>query len=1163
MAQTPQFLGPDGVYRSDYSYSTTVESQFLSGTIDPDTVFMQISIFGQPFVDDPDLVTFEGSVFQIPNPSKYPEGLRIFPGENNIQVRSITTTGEVSTPAEVRIRLLQDSDLGVVADAPTGIRIERQDQTVKITLNGLTVDPNVQGYNYYCTTQPGGGTIGYSRINPTMVTDPDDVTENLTTLGTLEVDSRVAVDSNGDALADPLMFRVTGDQEDRTGEVIQADFNQRLEIPESASQFRSTVQVDQVDQVFYYAFTHQRAAGFTSANPAVPNGDFAATPNTDPLYYAATAVYYDPDNRTQFESPFSIEVPGAPLTVTPVVGGLPEVTRQIIVRDTVSAIYRSNDQIRVDPGSVERDVFIDPFSSEAERLRFIMDFLHRAQSFSTLLEIDDPNNTGFSIPVQQSSYKLALGQAFHMRDVRQVQTLIDMAFDKLASNRGIVRKTGKRSRGEVTFFLTSRPTKSYTIAIGTDMPAGSYTARTTSSSVIDAGNIAQYYDATTGTYRVKSYARMTASGASGNISTGQIRTVPRLPELNVTNEDAFFGGTDQETNRQLAVRCDYKLASVDSGTRWGYWQTVADIAGVEEVQIVQAGNALMERDYDTDYQKHTGGKVDIWVRGEQESSVTDTFAFAFETKYDVVFEPWGNPQDLIFRAVDQALSPENPIIEMLDCPTCLPPAGMRNATTGKEFVLTGVQYLSYDTIQLDAQSNDPNDIGVTDIVTGDYRYRTSSDFTLLRQPVIEVTEMVGQTGYTGTLDPSLYTLYRLDSPLLLGRSSEDTAFVRVSSDQQIGNVLTVPDEDHIILAFEIEYLDFLGVNVLTIVITNDDGSVTYSGPGTIAPDYRIIDSTDNQTPVGIQRTETSTIPSGSIILVTYEHDENFTIAYTTNSIIGVVQNALANFRHITADVLAKWALQSAINLAGTVVLKPGTGNTAQVTKDQVDKDIRTRITNLFNGLGMSDAVHPSDVIAAIEAAVRVDYVVTPLTLMARADDSMVLMEFLDTSESNDLFKVESWSSDTVDVYLVLDPLNSSTTTGGGPTNEYRSVFQDETRLTIIDTVPNSAGVPVNQAVGNAFIIGNGGLVIPDYNDDVTLQLLYPTMTEDQRAEEARIMSANRVVLTVETTDSPTEHSYNVTYWVEGDDSVGSIRPATVEYLVPGDLNFIYDEEAIA
>ena len=118
-------------------------------------------------------------------------------------------------------------------------------------------------------------------------------------------------------------------------------------------------------------------------------------------------------------------------------------------------------------------------------------------------------------------------------------------------------------------------------------------------------------------------------------------------------------------------------------------------------------------------------------------------------------------------------------------------------------------------------------------------------------------------------------------------------------------------------------------------------------------------------------------------------------------------------------------------------------------------------------------------------------------------------------------------------------------------------------MIIIDTVPNSSGVPVNQAVGNVFIIGNGGLVLPDYNDDVTLQLLYPTMTEDQRAEEARVMSANRVVLTVETTDSPTEHTYNVTYWVEGDDSVGSIRPATVEYLVPGGLNFIYDEEATA
>ena len=1159
MPETPKFLGPDGTLREDYSFSTTIESHFFTGTIDADTVFMQISVFGQPFEDDPDLITFEGTQFIVPNPAKYPDGLRLFPGDNTIQVRSVVTSGATSNPANLDVRLIQDSDTGLIYEAPTGIYTERGDQIVTVILDGLD-DDSVQGYNFYASTQPGGGTEGYSQINTKLVIDVADVEETLTTLGTLSVDAQILTDSNGDPVADPLMYRVEGSQENITGTVLQRDYNERLEIPESATQVRTAMTISSVGKQKKYEFVHARSAGFNSSPyPAIPNGDFAATPTTDPLYYVATAVYYDSDRRLEVESPFSIEIPANPLVVTPVVGAFPTVSRQAIVRETINSIYRSNPDVAVQPGAVLRDTFIDPFSSEAERIRFILDFLHRAQSFATLLEIDDPQNSGFSIPVQQSSYKLALAQAFFLTDIRQVQNLINMCFDKLAANYGVIRKTGTRSRGELTFYLKSRPNRSYLIPLGTQVPGSSVTARTTSVARIDLDNLATYFDATTNTYRVKAFAQVTSPGTAGNVAEGQFRTVPSIPDLFVTNEDSFFGGTNQETNRQLATRAQYSIASVDSGTDLGYWSTVAKIPGVVELKVISSGEEYMERDLDANG-VHKGGKVDVWVRGDNPASVTDTFAFTFETRYDVQFEVIGDPQDLIFRAVDSNLSEDFPIIEMLDYPSHNPRIGFRNASKGTYFVLDDYTFLSYDTIQLSSEFNDPATIAVTDVIMGDYRYRTSNQFVLLRQPVTEVTAMTGQTGYTGALDPSLYTLYRIQSPLLLGRSSMASDYVQVSSDDRVGQIISVPDEEHVLIGEAVDYLSFLGVNPLSIVVKDkNDTSIIYNSPDTADPDYRIIEDPDPRVPTGIQRTETTQITSGTEVLIDYEHDENFTIEYKTNSIVGVVQSVIDGMRHITADVVVKLALGTSVDIAGTNVLVKGTTANPATPRDQIDQQVRTRVSNKFNTLRMKNALGQSDVITEIKKVVQVDDVLVPLTKLARADGSMVLRESLDTSAAEDLVQIMAWSTDTVHTYLVEDQLSSSTTNGGGPDNEYRAVIQDDVAMNLQTTIPNSAGVPLKLDPNNTFIIGSGGLIIPGYSDLDTLRLQYPTMTDTELYAQAVLITADRILVTVEANDSPTNHQYAVTYIVSGDTGARKIIPKDVEYLVPGDQSYVYDE----
>ena len=1146
------FLCPDGASRSDFVFTTDVEYRFFIGSCPADTAYMQISVLGSPMEDDPDLITFEGDSFIIPNPTKYPNGMRLLPGQNLIEVRAIRTSGSITPTSSIQATLSQDDAL-LLFTAPTGLRVDRENGFVRFVIESDNMGDAFQGFNVYASPDPGG-TTGYIKLNPTLITDIYTTEEVVTPLGELQVDAAIALDENGKPLADPLYFRVTGEQEDRSGNTLQMDINERMAVSEVSRHLRTTLLLESVSKKTYCAFEHQRNAIYTTpGRSTIPNSILAGTPVTDDLYYVATAVYYDPTTLREYSSPFSVEVTGKPLAVTPQVGTFPATSRRRILNELTQSIHRSNPHVAVQPGSVLRDVFIDPMSSESQRLRFILEFLHAAQSFTTLLAIDDPTGSGVSIDSNLSPYKQALGQAFYLSNTLEVQALIDMCFGKLAHNLGVSRRLGTRARGEVTFYTTTRPTQTITIPQGTVVTGGGREFKTTSVARIPATLSAQYYDSGTGTYRVRAYVRDSIFGSSGNLSSGQLTSFSGsgLSSVSVTNEAATFGGLDRENNTALAIRAMGALASVDSGTLRGYEQTVASMAGVVESKVVVAGDSLMKRDYDYTLGQNRGGKIDIYVRGLQLSTVTDTFAFSFETAYDVVFETVGDPQDLIFQAQDQTLSEDNPIIEMLDFPERTPSLGLRNASTGDQFVLDDLEILSYDTIQISSEFNDPADIDVTDVITGDYRYRTSLQFVPTRQPVDSVITMEGSDGtYLSSAD---YTLYRLDDPLVLGRSSTASNYIQVDTASRIGAVLQVEAEEHIIIGDNIEYLFMLGANKLTIVVKDSEGTV-FDGPEGSKPDYRIITPEDAQTTFGIQRTEDTEITSGQEIFIDYSHDENFTIQYMTNSLIGTTQDSLEADRHLTADIIVKEATKTAVDISATIVLTSG------ANVETVENEIRNKLVNLFNSLQLGVALRHSDVLEQIDSTAGVSYVVVPLTRLARQEGSLVIREKLDTSESEDVLFIESWSSDLVHSYLIEGPLSSATLNGGGEGNEYRAVQEDGLDLVLETVIPNEAGQPLQKSAGKCFIIGTGGVTIPGYNDDDTVASAYPKMDQNERYEQSMSMTQNRVLVTVAASDSPTNHTYEVTYYVGDDQGVGNIEPEAIEYLTAGNFDFIFDED---
>lgn len=1152
-ALTPVALGPDGVSRTTLVFSTTMGSRFFQGTMDASTIDMEVSINGSGFSNDSDFILFEGTSWMVPNPAAYPEGLDLLSGTNVILVRAIGLSGSMSDPARIEATVVQESDIGVVAEPPTNISVMRKDQSVVLQVEGFDDVESFQGFNFYASQFSGGGDTGYQRVNLELVTESA-ITQESESLSVDQVDVDVPLTNNGQPLVDPLFFRTLGQQEDQEGTVLSSSFNALLEVPEFASAIRVTTSIESVRTIQVYSFEHNRKGTPNGTPKTIAVSAFASTPPDELLYYVVTAVFFDPVSNVEFESSFSQEVVGRPTKVTATLGTFPAVARSQIVRDYITSVVRSNPQIRVEEGAPLRDVVIDPFATEAERVRFILDFLHRARSPSQLLTIDDPSGTGVSSDVSSTPYKVALKQAFRLTNNADVQALIDSAFEAYASNLGVFRRPGRSSQGEVTFFTRTRPTRTILIPLGSVVSGGGQSFRTTQSASIPLNQIASFFNPVTGRYQVTVAVRAVGTGSVGNIGAGQIRRVESsIPGLSATNTAAMFGGQDVETNLQLVERARNRLSSVDSGTKQGYQQTAADVAGVVRVAVVGAGDPLMQRDLDSEG-VHRGGKVDIWIQGTNLATVSDTFAFTFEIAQDIQFNVVGDPTNLEFVAVDPELSEDNPIVEMLD----VPEAGFefRNVSTGDTFNLSGVTVTAFNAIRLDTSLAQPIP-SLTDVVLGSYRRRVGSTFTLTRQPVNEIVSVTGAV--SGQLPDSAVELFQLDSPLANGRSSLAGDFLAIqgftdSSGNMVpsGDLITVTSEPHVLVGNYAVSLNNLGAVFLTVRVFNEDRSVEYRGPNhpSGVSDYNIILG-DQTRPLAIRRVEGGALPSGSRVLVDYSHDENFSVVYRTNLVVSTTQKAVDAQKHETADVVVKDAIPVPVDIQATVILNQGQ------TAEDVDPRLRTNMENFIRNLRLGDPVRQSDVVNVIENTNGVSYVVLPLTRMVPQRGSQVTREALDTDLAANALSLPALSTSSVLVWLLRSGLRFATTNGGGPETAFRGVFQDDVEMELLSGNATLSSLPIRPS--RAFIVGSSGISIPGYSDDATLTAAGFT-TPEQREAQRKALTANRVLVSTTTSGSPVNHDYTVSYIVGEDAGAKDIDPSPTAYIASGEFLFTYDED---
>jgi hypothetical protein len=1139
MTTAPQINYFDGTGTTSHLVVTTnLYNLILSGYVDQNTVDIQIDINGSGFVSDPTLIGLTIPIFTIPNLASLPNGLPLERGLNTIRLRAIDLSGAVSPISVIEVTTVSDVDLQVIQIPPSGIQLKRH--ATSIELSWVDVNSDAVGYNVYASTGPGGTESGYLLINANMIPATTPVTTTIEEFPLKNWSYDFQDSENLDLQIIARTVNPTG------GDIVEQKSQNQIPLIGSPN-YRYSINITTLSTVKRYSFNHDRDASLGSS--ILNNDVFSSVLPDEPLYYVITAVYYDKINGILQESGYSPELSGAPLPLNILVRGIRIRDQRLVTQDYINEIQKKEPTLSLIPGATVREVHIEPFSNEIQKAYFLADFVHRAKSFPALLAIDDPNYTGTSVPVSQSQYKQSLRTALSINDDTAVQSLIDSSFDSLASNIGITRQGPRAAQVTQTFFTTIKPVKDLIVSQNAVISSSSNTSAprfiAKSQATIYAVTSQSFYNTQTRRYEIKVQIIADTPGIAGNVPAGTLDTiVSGVSGLQTVNEIRADFGRDRQTNLELAEDCLRASSSLDTGTPGGYEVTAIGTPNVFDVRIVQSGDPEMMRDYDSIRGKHIGGKVDIYVKGTNERTITETFAFQFDIARNVRFDVI-DAINLILRARDSRLTPSNPIQEILFNPS--QGLGIRNHSNlpTTEYNLTGAVILDYHTIKLSTLVPQPETM-LDDFIDGDYRFRSNNKFTASLQPIRNVTSVIGEI--SGALDPTAgFTLYKIQDPLLEGESTIAKDYVIIS---QIGNVpsgesISVNDEYHVLIGQFYESLNSVGINTFSLKIYSIDRTILYNGPDTPYPDYLILDGSQT-TPIRIVRSTDSAIPSGGSVSIDYEHDENFGMTYTINDVLQQLQARIQKQRHTTADVLVKQAIENPLASEMTVQLLP---NAVQAI---TDSEIRTNVSILLNNKRTGQSVHQTDTSSKVESATGVDYIVQPFTRMTLRDGAMRIREVV----LNNYVFLPSLSQSNNAVYILTQRLPFATIDGGGPSTIHHGVYKDEMLMEESLNLP-SIGIEYDRF----YIIGNQGAVIVGYSDDATLRPI--VITDADIVVERLRRTANHIVISLNNgitpIDLPTLHSFAATYIVSGDVGSKDINTTGIEYLTAGDMIITYKE----
>lgn len=1012
--------------------STTLPSRLLEGEKGQDVVGLLVQIGTGSFSGDPSLWEIEGGRFYIPNRSAYPEGLPLLSGLNRIAVQPVLLTGEVGVPITARISRIET--LPSAPSAPTGIRCRRLSDSVQIEVE-CPIDPAIRYVRFYvsrASKQEGGEFVLLATgIKPTEQAGDEQTAGQL---------NRPIGVRSGRA---EIRIRYPSGEENSLGEISLGENDYPVRIDVGAIRRPSR---------YVATHTHTRTTSLAGLEGSIPPDE--------PLWYGASLVYET--LAGEVEGPLSETVSGAPLSTIP--SGpvtIPAPNREEISSKLASEILARRPRLDVKPGSFWDDAFLAPLSSEDTRVRFVLDFAHRARAARTLLQIDDPDMRGESVPIPQSPYKRALRDALYLGSDSQTQKVIDMAFEALASNVGLSRSQGLRASGGVEIQVRTKPQTSILVGAGTRILFGSRPYRVTIPGQIDP--VGSSFDPTTGVYRVEVRVEAEQVGASQNVSqgeTGQLEGYP-VSVSAVASQDLL--GTPADSNLTLTERIERALASVDSGTIQGYGRVLAGTSGVAMSLLLTPPNK--------DYRRGPGG-LDAWVWGVGSPVVrSETFVFDTENLIGAETVLTSDVDRLQFRV--KGLGDSRPILYLLD--DVERQLGVRNETKGYWFDLTGVRILAPDGFALSPEGNDAGRLDQSDLIRASVRVLASQTYQLDRQPVEELIRLEGEE--TGLIPPSRYGLDRSAFPLEEGRSVRAKNLLVLSplpgAAAQIPS-LTMENEPHVMLE-QPEPLGRLGIDPSSVRVRDPSTGQLFLGPLDPIPpgrdrDWEFVFPETNRLPLQILATQGAIRP-GDRVWVDYKYDQNFVVEYHYDGLVESVQVGLEETRHADSDPLAKSILPVRVRLGFTVVLRRSP--TRPISIGRVEAQILTNLSRLFETKQPGEGVWQSEIVQSVTAVPEVAYLIQPLAQMGIEEGTLLLGENV-----YGFAEIPAWSGPKGRAYLSGMLRAPSLPRGGGRFDPIR-VEMDRTALQLFPIPPSQGGEPYISSIPSAYIIGEEGLAIPE------------------------------------------------------------------------------------
>lgn len=253
---------------------------------------------------------------------------------------------------------------------------------------------------------------------------------------------------------------------------------------------------------------------------------------------------------------------------------------------------------------------------------------------------------------------------------QSLRLVVGSDLDKLAKNFGVVRRQATPASGAalLTFASLNAPIPinrgtiitasngfSYSVTTGTSvLPSAINFYRAVAAKFRDQLDFAGISD----TIAVQVTVTATSPGSTGNIGKYSLTKANIAGVSNVTNVNAFNGGTDQETDAAFRNRILSAFSGSSVGTALGYLNVALSVDGVGDAAVIEPGNALMTRDGTevsiatdgtrTIVSEGSGGKVDVIVLGSNLIENSDSFIFRDKSNNN---DPTSSKNDVVLGQI--------------------------------------------------------------------------------------------------------------------------------------------------------------------------------------------------------------------------------------------------------------------------------------------------------------------------------------------------------------------------------------------------------------------------------------------------------------------------------------------------------------------------------